>query len=176
MVNLTPTAAFTGLPLTIGRATLTAFDPGPVTAIAPYPGRDLSRALAPLSFPAPGCVVDGPGARLVWTGREQAFWMGSAAPDLTGLAATTDQSDGWAWLTVSGPDAVSVLARLCPLDLRAQSFAVGSAARSMLAHMQAIMIRTGEDSFELGVFRSMAESLLHDLTGAMRGLAARDAL
>ena len=176
MIDLTTTTAFSGLPLTIGRVTLTAFDPGPVTSVAPYPGRDLSRALAPLAFPQPGAISEAAGLRLVWAGRDLAFLMGGAAPDLTGLAATTDQTDGWAWLTLAGRDAVAVLARLCPLDLRAAVFPPGRSARSLVGHMQAIVIRTGSEAFELAVFRSMAGSLLHDLTGAMRGVAARRAL
>jgi heterotetrameric sarcosine oxidase gamma subunit len=71
----------------------------------------------------------------VWTGPDQAFLIGAPAPDLTGLAAVTDQSGGWAALQLQGPGAEAVLMRLFPLDLRARAFAPGHAARAPLGHM-----------------------------------------
>ncbi len=172
MADLIATAAVSGLPLSHGDVTLSAFDPGPVSAIAPYPGRDLPG----LPFPAPGAVLAHGGGRLVWAGREMAFLLGVPAPDLAGLAAVTDQSDGWVWLVLEGAGAAGVLARLCPLDLRPVAFAPGTAARSVLGHLPVLMIRTGPERFELAAFRSMAGTLVHELEAAMRGVAARRAL
>lgn len=175
MADLFATPAVTGLPLTIGRVTLAAFDPGPVTAIAPFPGRDLSPALR---FPAPGEVIaEGPG-RLIWAGRETAFLTGVPAPDLAGRAAVTDQSDGWVWVTLAGAgtEAMAVLARLCPLDLRPGAFPVGTSARSVLQHLSVLLVRTAEDAFQIAAYRSMAGTLVHDLSGAMKAVAARAAL
>lgn len=173
MADLIATPAVTGLPLTIGRAVLAAFDPGPVTAIAPYPGRDLS---AVLHFPAPGQVITDGARRLIWAGRETAFLTGGPAPDLGGLAAVTDQSDGWVWVTLEGRDATAVLARLCPLDLRASAFPVGTSAKSVLQHLSVLLVRTAEDAFQIAAFRSMAGTLVHDLSGAMKAVAERAAL
>ncbi|WP_127104033.1 sarcosine oxidase subunit gamma [Pararhodobacter zhoushanensis] len=176
MADLISQPALTGLPVTLGRATVAALDPGRVTSIAPYPGRDLSTALAPLRFPAPGEVVSNGSIRLVWAGREMAFLLGAPAPDLTGLAAVTDQSDGWVWVSLEGDDAAAVLARLSPLDLRPASFAPGTAARSTLNHLPALIIRTSETRFELASFRSMAGTLKEELHHAMQAVAARAAL
>ncbi|PTX03897.1 sarcosine oxidase subunit gamma [Pararhodobacter aggregans] len=173
MADLIATPAVTGLPLAIGRVTLTAFDPGPVTAIAPYPGRDLS---AVLRFPAPGEVIEEGARRLIWAGREMAFLTGGPAPDLTGLAAVTDQSDGWVWVTLAGRDATAVLARLCPLDLRASAFPLGTSAKSVLQHLSVLLVRTAEDAFQIAAYRSMAGTLVHDLSAAMQAVAARAAL
>ncbi|MCB1390885.1 MAG: sarcosine oxidase subunit gamma [Rhodobacteraceae bacterium] len=163
----------TGLPLTIGTTTLSAFDPGPVASIAPYPGRDLSSALAPLRFPRPGEVVDDGNRRLIWAGRAMAFLTGGAAPDLAGLAAVTDQTDGWAWAKLEGRMASAVLARLCPLDLRPAAFPVGTSARSTLQHLPALLVRVGDEAFQLASFRSMAGTLVHEIAAAMKNVAAR---
>lgn len=173
MVDLVETPALTGLPVRRGAAVLAALDPGPVWSIAPYPGRDLSAALAPLHFPAPGEVVEGGGMRLVWAGRDMAFLTGAPAPALDGLAAVTDQRDGWVWVTLTGADAAAVLARLCPLDLRAAAFPVGTSARSVLQHLPALLVRVGDQAFQIATYRSMAATLLHEVEAAMRAVAAR---
>ena len=163
------------LPLTIGRCTVAPLSVGPVTSIAPFPGADLTAALAPmgLTFPAPGQIIAKGAVRLVWAGRALAFLLGAPAPDLASLAAVTDQSDGWAFASLSGADAVAVMARLTPLDLRAQAFAPGTAARAPINHLSALILRPSLDRFEIGVFRSMARTLTHEVEAAMRGVAAR---
>lgn len=175
MADLTATPAVTGLPVTIGEATLAGFNPGPVSSIAPYPGRDPAPALR-MRFPAPGEVIAEGAARLIWAGRDMAFLTGAPAPDLEGLAAVTDQSDGWVWVTLEGRDATAVLARLCPLDLRTAAFPPGRSARSTLTHLPALIVRTGAESFQIASFRSMAQTLVHELHAAMRAVAARAAL
>ena len=173
MADLTSTPALTGLPLTIGTVTLSALDPGRVTAVAPYPGRDLSTHLP---MPSPGDVIDHAGGRIVWAGRETAFVLGVEVPDLAGLAAVTDQTDGWAWVTLSGPDALEVLARLTPLDLRSAAFPVGRSARTLLSHIGVLMVRVAPDAVQIAAFRSMAQTLVHEIGAAMRAVAARRAL
>ena len=163
MVDLIAEPAVTGLPLTHGRATLAAHDPGRVTSIALYPGRSLP------GFPAPGQVL-GP---MVWAGRGMAFLLGAEPPD-TPDAAITDQSDGWVWVTLTGADAGTVLARLCPLDLRPAAFPVGTSARTMLQHLSVLMIRT-EQGFVIAAYRSMARTLVHEVEAAMQAVAARRA-
>ncbi len=163
--------------LTRAETTLAEAPATPITSIAPFPGAlaAVDAALKPLgtSFPAPNRQSTGPAARLIWTGREQAFLTGAAAPDLTGIAATTDQSDGWAILTLSGPLATDTLARLFPLDLRDAVFPVGQTARSGLNHMSAILSRSGPAAWEIMVFRSMARTAWHELAEALEMQAAR---
>lgn len=167
-------------PLVRGGCTLDQVLVGAVTSVALFPGQGAAAeaALAPLGlrFPAPNRVTAAQGARLVWTGREQAFLIGAEAPDLTGIAATTDQTGGWITLGLSGPAAAEVLMRLVPLDLRAAALPPGHCARAPLGHMQAILLRTGEEAFEIMVFRSMARTAWHEIEVAMRALAARAAL
>ncbi len=167
-------------PVTIGAATLSEIDLGRITSLAPFEGRDksLARALKALGlgFPPPNRVILDGSARLVWTGRAQAFLIGPDATALAPHAALTDQSDGWAGLGVEGQAAEAVLARLLPLDLRVASFAVGHAARAPLNHMSSVLMRVAPLSFEILVFRSMARTAWHEVEQAMTMVAARAAL
>ena len=166
--------------LTLAGVTLAEADLGQITSVAPFMGQDKALAGAlkalGLSFPAPNQVSSKGDVRLVWTGRDQAFLIGAAPQGLNGLAALTDQSDGWAALRLDGPGAGDVLARLYPLDLRAAAFPVGRVARAPLNHMSSILMRPGPQSFEMLVFRSMARTAWHEAEVAMRALAARAAL
>lgn len=156
-------------PVTHLGTTLAEADPGPITSIAAFPGQMKKLAKALGHFPAPNTHAQG----LVWTGPEQAFLLGRAAPDLSGLAAVTDQSGGWACLSLTGPRAADVLMRLVPLDLR--QLGPGQAARAPLGHMSAVLM--GEDGgFRILVFRSMARTAWHEIEEAMTMLAARAAI
>jgi heterotetrameric sarcosine oxidase gamma subunit len=166
-------------PITLGGLRLSEVMLGPVTSIAPFPGQDktVAKALKPLglTFPAPNTFTSAADAKLVWTTRNQAFLIGIAPPTIPG-AALTDQSDGWAGLRIEGPTASDALMRLYPLDLRQQSFPVGTAARAPLNHMQSVLMRTAPYAFDLLVFRSMARTAWHEIEAAMRTLAARATL
>lgn len=179
MPELIAKSALEGQSLTIGGVTLAELDPGPITSVALYPGgaKLAAKGLKTLglSFPAPNTFTEKKGARIVWTGREQAFLIGVAPPALEG-AALTDQSDGWAVLAISGPGAVDVLARLVPVDLRLASFPVGRAVRSQVNHMNAVILRTGDYALEVMVFRSMARTAWHELEATISMVAARAAV
>lgn len=165
-------------PLTVGSTVLQPIDLGPITSIALFPGKAKAaeKALKPLgmSFPAPNSFAEKATARLVWTGRDQAFLIGAETPELTGIAATTDQSGGWSALRLSGDHADAVLSRHVPLDLRPAAFPVGRAVRAPLGHMSAILMRDN-DGFLILTFRSMAQTAWHEIETAMRSVAARAA-
>lgn len=164
--------------LTRADTTLAEGTAGPITSIAPYPGRkpQVGALLAPLglSFPEPNTVVAHGAARLLWTGREMAFLIGTdAPPTLADHAALTDQTDGWAILTLTGPMAEAALMRPVPLDLRLPAFPTGRTTRAPLNHMQAILTRTAPEAFEVMVFRSMARTAWAELAEALEVLEAR---
>lgn len=165
-------------PFACAGATLALHDPGPITAVALFPGgaKAAARGLKALglAFPAPGSFSEKGAGRLVWTGRDQAFLTGIAAPALDG-AALTDQTDGWACLRLTGPGAVPALARLVALDLRPAALAPGSVARCGLNHLPAILLRLGDDAFEIMVFRSMARTAWAEIAEVLERLAARGA-
>jgi heterotetrameric sarcosine oxidase gamma subunit len=169
VAELIAKSALSGRSLTLGGTTLAEVDLGPITSVACFPGKLAAVRAALGGFPAPGSHGDG----LCWTGPEQAFLIGRPAPDLAGLAATTDQTGGWTALRLSGPLAADALMRLVPLDLR--RFGAGQAARAPLGHMQMVLMGQG-DGFVLLVFRSMARTAWHEIEAALKMLAARQAM
>ena len=74
---------------------------------------------------------------------------------------STDQSDGWCALEISGAGAREALARVCPIDLDRGTFGNDAMARTVMEHMGAMILRTGDDSFLLLSARSSAKSFLH---------------
>lgn len=181
MAELRQTTPCAGLvPVTAGALRLTEAAPGPITALAPFRGQAgaLDKALARahgLGWPGPGQVLAAEnGARVLWFGLDLALLTGVVPGQaLAAHAALTDQSDAWAVLHLDGPGADAVLARLTPLDLRAPVFGPGRTARSDLAHMPAAITRTGPQGFEIMAFRSMADTLVHEIALAMHRVAAR---
>jgi sarcosine oxidase subunit gamma len=165
-------------PLTASGTTLAEADPGPVTSIALMPGGEKLAAKGlktlGLSFPEPNCSAQKGAARIIWTGRDQAYLIGVAPPQIDG-AALTDQSGGWASLTLTGPLAEGALSRYVALDLRLSAFPQGAAVRTGLYHMNAILIRTAADQITTMVFRSMARTAWHEIEVALRTVAARAA-
>ena len=164
-------------PVTHGAATLAEWVLPRMTSVAPFAGQDkaLTKALKAmgLTFPQPNQTSTSKGeGQLIWTGRDQAFLLGADAAPLAGLAALTDQSDGWCGLMLSGAGALDVLARLVPVDLRNSQFPVGRCIRTALNHMNLILWRRDE-GFALLVFRSMGRTAWHELTEAMEMVAAR---
>ncbi|MEL0436134.1 sarcosine oxidase subunit gamma [Phycobacter sp. K97] len=167
------------LPISVGGLSLVEEDPGHLTTLAPFKGQDkaLSAALEAahgMKLPAPGRSTGKAGARAIWFGRDMVLLAGPAPdPSLAEYAALTDQSDAWAVVRLDGKGAEDVLARLCPIDLRSKSFKRGHTARTELRHMMASVTRTGANSFQIMVFRSLAQTLVHDLKTAMEAVAAR---
>ena len=171
MPELIPKSALSGQGSAVyDDTTLAEVSLGPITSIACFPGQAMATGDAlGQPFPAPNTHANG----LCWTGPDQAFLISKAAPDLTGLAAVTDQSGGWAALRLTGPMAADVLSRHVPLDLHILQ--PGQAARAPLGHMQMILMAE-PGGFLLLVFRSMARTAWHELETTMKHLAARKAL
>lgn len=102
-----------------------------------------------------------------------------AAPDaerivadkLKGAVYTTDQTDVWATLGLSGADARRALERICPLDLHPDAFAVNDAARTVMEHLGVLILRSSEDEYLLLSASSSACSFLHALETSLRNIA-----
>ncbi|MBX5134074.1 sarcosine oxidase subunit gamma [Rhizobium lentis] len=82
---------------------------------------------------------------------------------LAGKAFVTDQSHGRVRIGVSGPSSRLLLSKGTAVDLDPGVFAEGSSVMTMVGHISVQVARTGDDSFELTVLRSFAESLWEDL-------------
>lgn len=165
MADLVAQLPLAGFDETRGTVRAVAFDPAPVWSIAAFPG-------AEGALPGPGGIAAMGKGRLVWSGRNLALLLGDAPQ--SGLdAAVTDQSDAYAWVRVSGAGVCDVIARFCPLDTRPAAFPVGTSARSLCGHMSALYIRIDAETFEIACYRSMAETLRHEVLEAMERVAAR---
>lgn len=167
LVAKTPCAGL--LPITVGRLEMTEILVDQAFAVAPFRGQEkaVSDAL-PVAFPKPNRVT-GTDPRAIWMGPGQALIMGARVGDVAG--SVVDQSDGWAIVQVAGPDVEDVLARLVPVDLRKMK--AGHTARTLIAHMTGSVTKTGRQTYELMVMRSMAGTLVHDLERAARIFFAR---
>ncbi len=174
LLSRTPCADL--LPLTVGTITMTEVTLDRIMSAAPFAGltKPASAALKEqigLGLSAPGRAISNRRARVIWAG--QRMWLVAADVALDGLAAVTDQSDAWAILRIEGPGVVDVLARLVPIDLRADHFKGGHTARTMLGHMSVGITRVGAQAFEVMAMRSMAATLVHELQSAAENVAAR---
>lgn len=180
MADLIALSACEGLlPLTVGNATLSEVSPGAMTSLAHFKGQHKATSTAlkaahGMALPAPNRATGKASARAIWLSRGQVMLVGPA-PDasLAEQAALTDQTDGWAVVRLEGVGVEDVLARLVPVDMRASVFKRGHTVRTDLMHMMVSVTRVGDQAFQIMVFRSMAETLVHDLKSAMEGVASR---
>ncbi|RUM26926.1 sarcosine oxidase subunit gamma [Rhizobium vallis] len=85
------------------------------------------------------------------------------AAALTGKAYVMDQSHGRVRIGVSGHSSRVLLSKGTAVDLDPSVFPEGHSVMSMVGHLSVQIVRTGDDSFELTVLRSFAESLWEDL-------------
>lgn len=105
-------------------------------------------------------------------------WAKTLARDLAGLASVSDQSDGYAVLSIAGPSARAMLAKGVAVDLHPRAFGAGSVAVTQIAHMGVILWQTNErPTYEIALFRSLAGSFWHWLAASAEefGLAAERA-
>ena len=123
-----------------------------------------------LDMPAPTRTTTSGDVRAIRTATDQLILaFPHATPDanahvqskLDGAGYTTDQTDAWVVLEVSGSDAISALERLCPLDLHNSAFPVNASGRTSMEHMGAMIVRTGDDTYLLMSASSSAQSFIH---------------
>lgn len=180
MVDLVSKSACSDhLPHTCGPVRMEEVDLGRMTALVAFTPHkpELAKALSNaygLAMPEPGETTETNGTRLIWFGKDQVLLVGAdPAQALDQIAAVSDQSDGWACVQLSGHGAADVLARLVPIDLRPVSFAPNQTARTLIGHMSGSVTCLGPDRYLLMVFRSMAGTLVHDVSEAMDTVVAR---
>ncbi len=167
------------LPVSVGALRLEEVDLGIMTSVAPFrdkqkPVSDALQSACGLAYPAPNQAVRADDTRIIWFGRDMALLCGIAPdPALASIAALTDQSDAWAGVVLQGVGSVDVLARLVPVDMRPAAMPVGATARTLLGHMSVSITADGPDRFIILVFRSMTETLVHEVREAMEAVTAR---
>lgn len=164
-----------GLDVSIGATRLKERSELAVVSMAVPLGQDASVAKAvksafKLDIPKP-TQASGDGARwIIQSAADQMLMLFEHdTPDanavvnkaLKGACYTTDQTDVWVVLEISGAGALAALERLCPIDLHDSAFPVGASARTVMEHMGALILRTGEDSYILMSASSSAGSFAH---------------
>ena len=175
MADITLTAApvLGGAEIEIGANRIKERDDLALVSIAtPLGGNDaLETAIRnawSLDMPTPTQTTTSGDTRAIRTSPDQMLLVfPHATPDansvvqgkLGGAGYTTDQTDSWVVLDIAGPDTMAALERLCPLDLA--RFNVGTSGRTVMEHMGALIVRTGETDFLLMSASSSAQSFLH---------------
>lgn len=126
------------------------------------------------------CATPRKTAHLLRLGVDQAFVvLEHAEPDaervvaeaLKGAAYTTDQTDVWVALDISGPKARDALERICPIDLHDDAFAIMDLARTTMEHLGVIILRTDEERWRLLSASSSARSFLHALETSVKNVS-----
>ena len=141
----------------------------------------LAQALTTEALPQPGHAhaFDGGAIAALGAGRfmivatrdEAAARIGAALSDSD--ATITDISHGRTILALEGAAAAALLARCVALDLDPAAFPPGRATQTNIHHIDVLLRRVPEGSFEVWVFRSFAEALAEWLidAGAEIGLS-----
>ncbi len=139
----------------------------PLISIAAFHGQTaaLSAALG-VELPLTATSVRAGQALYLWSGPDAWLVVGGDVDTLTTPhAAVTDQTDGRAVFSVSGPHARDALAKLIPIDLDDSVFPDGATALTLAGHIGVQIWRDGE-AFRLACFRSFAQSLYASLIAA----------
>ncbi|MGX0875749.1 heterotetrameric sarcosine oxidase gamma subunit [Roseovarius sp. MBR-154] len=122
----------------------------------------------------------GDGTRLIRLAPDLAFALFThATPDaervvaerLNGAVYTTDQTDVWVALALSGGNTRRALERICPIDLHPDVFGMDHAARTVMEHLGVLILRTGDDDYLLLSASSSAKSFLHAVEVSLRNIA-----
>ena len=114
------------------------------------------------------------GHAALWAGPDQYFVVAEGRGEgalyrelkakLSGLASVSDQSHGRVIIRIQGPRARAVLAKGTPVDLHPDEFPVAKSALTQMAHVGVHLTRSGEDAYDLSVFRGFAESFWEWIT------------
>jgi sarcosine oxidase subunit gamma len=133
-----------------------------------------------LALPPPGRAATGRGVTALWVqpegwlitaprGEEGALGRAVKAA-CGGAAAVIDQSHGRSVVTLSGPRAAWVLAKLCRIDLHPVAFCAGHVAVTEIAHLSCTLHQTDAvPSYEMIVFSTFLKSFREALDHAAAG-------
>lgn len=136
----------------------------------------LSKALGVTLPKKPKTSAAKGGRHALWLGPDE--WLvidekGDPAADCASSKAAhsaVDVSHRNTAILVSGPAAADALSAGCPQDLSLDAFPVGACSRTVMAKIEIVLYRTGEDAFRVECWRSFSEYAFDFLTDAARGL------
>ncbi|WP_394152670.1 sarcosine oxidase subunit gamma [Loktanella salsilacus] len=130
--------------------------------------RSLCKDLVSLPVPAPREVQVKGDTAVLWMSPDELLFVlphANVAEALARIAKVlkgqhhlaVDVSDARAMLRLDGPFAREVIAKLAPVDLHPDTFGPGQVLRSRLGQIAAAFWMSGEQTFEVICFRSVAE-------------------
>lgn len=177
MASLTPTPPLAGHDVTLGGNRIAARPELALVSVAVPLGGDAAlaarlMAATGLEMPAPTLSSVAGGWRAVSMTADQLLVMTvgdgtqvtrELTAALDGAGYTTNQTDAWVCLEVSGPAVHAALERICPLDLAPEAFPVNAAARTMMEHLGVLILRLAPDRFLLCAASSSALSFAHSV-------------
>jgi hypothetical protein len=82
----------------------------------------------------------------------------------------TEQTDAWSGVKVSGKRVIECLERICPINLSIETFKVHSFARTIMEHLNTIIIRSKRNEFELFTNSSSENSFLHAIETSAKNI------
>ena len=137
--------------------------------------------LTDVRTPEPGSAAHAPGVTLaaIAPGR---FWIAGDTEDLVtrfegalsiGDAAVSNLSHGRTILLLEGETAPDLLQSCVRIDLDPSVFRPGRVAQTMIHHVDVLIVRQTETSFQLWVLRSFAQSLAEWLLDAGLGIPSQ---
>lgn len=137
----------------------------------------LSRALG-LDLPVrPKTSVSASGRTALWLGPDEWLVIGEvgtglmrAAQESDVLHSAVDVSHRNTAILVEGPGAAAAINAGCPQDLSLKAFPGGACTRTIFGKVEIVLLRTGEESFRVEVWRSFS-----DYAFALLAEGARDA-
>lgn len=94
---------------------------------------------------------------------DQFEFSSTVAQTLGDAAAIVDQSQALVFFRIDGKDVRRLLAKGTAVDLHPDIFAEGQSAATLFNHFAVHLTRIADDTFELVIARSLAESLLEEL-------------
>ena len=129
-----------------------------------------------MTFSGPNRTTARAKNRCLWFGKNHLLLGSEPDETLSKIARLTDVSDGYAVLRAEGRDIEALLARIVPIDFAPSHFKPGYTARTLVQQMHAAVTQISDSVFQIIVFRSMAQTLVHDRKRVMTSVYARTIL
>jgi sarcosine oxidase subunit gamma len=139
---------------------------------------DIAKKTIGVALPLAGNITNQNDVTAIWSGPEQ--WMIEApihshetmADDLAfkliGIAAVTEQNDAFVRFDLTGELCVTVLERLCAVNIRQMPF--NTATRTTIEHISCFIIHRSAGYFSILGARSSAQSLHHNLINSINSV------
>jgi len=132
----------------------------------------LVRGAPPAGFPVePNTTAPARGREVLWLGPDEWLVLGGTESDYPDADAAVDVSANRVGFALAGEDAADVLAQTCALDLDA--IPDGCCAQTLVAGVQAILVRDGKETWRILVRPSFAAYVRAWLEDALAGATSR---